>query len=85
MPMNVPIPRPGPYVKLKVSDSGAGMDDAIAHRIFEPYFSTKERGKGTGLGMAMVQKFIVEHDGGIAVSSTPGQGTTFEIYLPVAT
>lgn len=85
LPMNVPVPNLGPYVKLEVSDSGVGMDDATAHRIFEPYFSTKERGKGTGLGMVMVQKFIVEHDGGIAVSSAPNQGTTFEIYLPVAT
>lgn len=80
--MDIPVPRPGPYIELLFSDTGKGMDEDVAHRIFEPYFTTKVRGKGTGLGMSMVQKFIVEHDGGISVSSGPESGTTFRIYLP---
>lgn len=80
--MDIPVPRLGPYVELVFSDTGRGMDENIAHRIFEPYFTTKARGKGTGLGMSMVQKFVVEHDGGISVSSGPETGTTFRIYLP---
>lgn len=80
--MDIPVPRLGPYVELLFSDTGRGMDENVAHRIFEPYFTTKARGKGTGLGMSMVQKFVVEHDGGISVSSGPESGTTFRIYLP---
>ena len=59
------------------------MDEEARNHIFEPYFTTKVRGKGVGLGMSMVQKFIVEHDGGISVSSKQGTGTVFEIYLPI--
>jgi|GEM_PF-5883043 len=73
---------PGPYLQLTVKDSGGGIDPAVIGRIFEPYFSTKERGKGTGMGLAIVHSIIKEHGGSITVSSPPRQGTTFKILLP---
>lgn len=79
----ISVPKPGPYAKLCFTDTGGGMDDETLQQVFEPYFTTKEKGKGTGLGMAMVQKFVVQYDGGIAVNSVLGQGTSFEIYLPL--
>jgi len=83
LPMDIPVPKPGTYIKLEFLDSGSGMDEEARNHIFEPYFTTKVRGKGVGLGMSMVQKFVVEHDGGISVSSKQGMGTVFEIYLPI--
>jgi PAS domain S-box-containing protein len=74
---------PGPYVKLSISDTGHGMDSATLERIFDPYFTTKEQDKGTGMGLAVVHGIIKGHGGVIRVQSTPGKGTRFDIIFPV--
>ncbi|MDA8133022.1 MAG: PAS domain S-box protein [Desulfobacteraceae bacterium] len=73
----------GPHVRLEVRDTGVGMDQDTINKIFEPYYTTKEAGKGTGLGLAVVHGIIEEHQGYITVHSKPGQGTCFNIFLPI--
>jgi len=74
----------GRAVRLEVSDSGPGIEAAVLDRIFEPFFSTKTVGEGTGLGLSVVHGIVQMHGGAITVRSRPGDGTTFTIFLPVA-
>ena len=76
--------KPGRYVKISITDTGIGMDAATRQRVFEPFFTTKGRGRGTGLGLASAYGIIRNHGGFITLYSERGQGTTFNLYLPVS-
>jgi len=79
---SIPDLEPGSYLKLRVSDTGEGMDRVIQERIFDPYFTTKEKNGGTGMGLAVVHGIIRSYEGAITFESERGKGTTFWVYLP---
>lgn len=76
--------RAGPHVRLRVADSGCGMDEPTQVRLFEPFFTTKPPGVGTGLGLAIVANIVKAHNGAVAVTTRPGAGSTFDLYFPTA-
>ncbi len=79
---DAPSLAPGPYVLLTVSDTGIGMEPAVLAQVFDPYFTTKGPGEGTGLGLAVVHGIVNTYGGDIQVVSRPGAGTTFHVFLP---
>jgi PAS domain S-box-containing protein len=79
--LNLDLPS-GPYLRLTVRDTGHGMTNKVMVRIFDPYFTTKFNGRGTGLGLSVVHGIVKSHGGTITCKSAPGEGTTFDIYLP---
>jgi signal transduction histidine kinase/CheY-like chemotaxis protein len=77
-----PILRPGLHAHLRVRDEGEGMPPEVLARVFEPFFTTRPAGEGTGLGLAVVQGIVHDHGGAIGIHSEPGRGTTVHVYLP---
>uniref|UniRef100_UPI004056A043 MASE3 domain-containing protein n=1 Tax=Candidatus Electronema sp. TaxID=2698783 RepID=UPI004056A043 len=82
MPGRLRLP-PGSYLQLEVRDSGPGIPEELLEKIFEPYFTTRDKGEGTGLGLALVQSIALDFGGDVAVVSEPGCGAAFSVYLPV--
>ncbi len=74
---------PGEYVRLSIKDTGAGIVPEVLGRMFDPYFTTKEVGKGTGMGLAIVHGIVKSYNGFVSCASTPGKGTTVQVYLPL--
>jgi Signal transduction histidine kinase regulating C4-dicarboxylate transport system len=76
--------KPGSYVRIKVQDTGVGIGPDVVEKMWEPFFTTKEAGKGTGLGLAVVKSILRAHGGFVQMESSPGSGTSFYLYLPAA-
>lgn len=74
----------GSYLKLEVADTGNGMPSHVMERIFEPFFTTKPKGQGTGMGLSVVHGIVKKHGGDIQVQTTPGEGSIFQVFFPVA-
>ena len=74
---------PGEYIRLIVADNGSGMEDSVYKRIFDPFFTTKKRGEGTGMGLSVSAGIVKQYGGLITCTTLPGEGTTFQVYLPV--
>ncbi|WP_224984561.1 GAF domain-containing sensor histidine kinase [Geomonas agri] len=77
--------RPGRYAVISVTDTGTGIDEATKAHVLEPFFTTKEVGKGSGLGLAIVYGIVKQHEGYVEIDSTPGVGTTLNVYVPLLT
>lgn len=83
-PLVAPNAEQGHWARIMVSDSGPGIPQDLVDRIFDPFFTTKEVGKGSGLGLAVVSRIVADHQGHLAVNSSEGKGTSFEVYLPIS-
>jgi signal transduction histidine kinase len=81
--MNGKVLAPGRYAVVVVADTGEGITEELLPRIFDPYFTTKEFGKGCGMGLTIVHGIVLGHGGAVRVTSTPGQGSSFSVYLPI--